>query len=82
MKEIVLPVSGDFAQMERVKVSDMIACMDSPLLVIALIERLVTIDGRKIDAAYLDSMALSDAMVLVNLVNAELQPAGFAKAVA
>ena len=82
MKEIVLPVSGDIAQFERVKFSDLMACMSAPILLLALIERLVTIDGRKVDAGCLDSMALADAMVLTNLVNAELQPAVMAKGVA
>jgi hypothetical protein len=81
MKEVVLPVSGDFARIDRVKFSDLAATSGAPILVIALIERLVTIDGRKVDAEFLDAMALSDAMVIAKTLNEELEPAGLAKGV-
>jgi hypothetical protein len=82
MKEVVLPVSGDFARIERVKSSDLMATISAPVLVIALIERLVTVDGRKVDAMFLDSMALSDAFVIAKIISAEIEPAGIATGVA
>jgi len=82
MKEVVLPMSGDFARIERVKFSDLMATIHAPVLVIALIERLVTIDGRKVDAELLDSMALGDAFVIAKIISAELEPAGLATGVA
>lgn len=82
MKEVVLPISGGFACIERVKFSDLMATINAPVLVIALIERLVTVDGRKVDAQFLDAMALSDAFVIAKIINAELEPAGLAKGVA
>lgn len=51
-------------------------------LLIALIERLVTIEGRKVDPDMLDALPLTDAMVIANVINAELKPAGLAKGVA
>ena len=81
MKEVVLPESGNFARIDRVKFSDLTATMGAPVLLIALIERLVTIDGRKVDAEFLDAMPLSDAMVIAKIINEELVPAGLAKGV-
>lgn len=82
MKEIVLPTTGEFACIGKVKFSDLMACVGAPILIIALIERLVTIDNRKVDPEFLDELPLADAMVIANVINAELQPAGLAKGVA
>lgn len=83
MKEVVLPTTGEFARIESVKFSDLMACVNAPThLLVALIDRLVTIDGRKVDPAMLDALPLADAMVIANVINAELQPAGLAKGVA
>lgn len=81
MKEVVLPVSGDFARLERVKFSELMICAAAPIMVLALIERLVTVEGCKVDCAKLDNMALADALVLVKLVNDELAPLNKARGV-
>lgn len=81
MREIVLPTTGDFARMERIKFSDLMACKGEPDLLTALISRLVTIDGRPVDGRYLDEMPLADAFVIAKAINAELEPAGLAKGV-
>lgn len=82
MREVVLPTSGEFARIERIKFSDLIAGFSAPNLIVALIERVVTIEGRPIDLAYLDSMALADAFLIWKLISDELAPVGIAKGVA
>jgi hypothetical protein len=82
MKEIVLPTTGEFARIERIKLSDLMVCMALPNMYIALIERLVTIDGRKVDEAMLDALPLADSFLLLTLITEELKPAGLAKGVA
>lgn len=82
MKEVVLPVSGDFAHMRRLKFTEYVGLVGSPNLLIAMIELLVTIDGRPVDVRMLDEMDLSDAMVIAKLVCKQLEPAGIATGVA
>lgn len=82
MKEVVLPVSGDFAHMRRLKFSEYIALASSPVLLVALIDLLVTIDGRPVDVRMLDEMDLSDAMVIAKMVMKQLEPVGIATGVA
>ena len=81
MKEVVLPSTGEFARFESVKFSDMLACASAPNLGVALIERLVTIDGRKVDLAFLDAMPMADAMVIWNVIHDECKPVFTAKGV-
>lgn len=82
MKEVVLPTTGDFARIERIAFSDLMACITAPNLVIALIERLVTIEGKQVDALRLDSMPLADAFVIAQIIQKELEPLGLATGVA
>lgn len=81
MREIVLPCTGEFARIDRVKLSDLLDCINAPHLQLALVERLVTIDGRRVDHQYLDSMPLPDAFLLMKTIGEELEPAGLAKGV-
>lgn len=73
MKEVVLPVSGDFARIRPVRWSDVRIAIGSPDMMTALIGMVATIDGRAVDAALLDSMALSDAMVISNIRGRRLE---------
>ncbi len=82
MKEFVLPTTGEFARIERIKFSDLMACLGARVLVVALIERLVTIDGRKVDAEFLDALPLPDAYLIAKVIMEQLEPAGLAKGVA
>ena len=84
MKEVVLPASGDFAQMRALKWSELRQVLQANKgdVLTAMIAATVTIDGQPVDERRLDAMDLRDAMVISKMVSDVFSPVGEAKGVA
>ena len=73
LAEIVLPISGKFARLQKVRLSELLAMYKKygdDILAMAAVW--VTVDGMSITKADIDQMPLPDGMAIVTLVSRKI----------